>query len=283
MPQSEEALRQAVQTLRNEGIESPRLDAELLLSHVLGVNRAAIFARPERWLTAKELTAFRDLVDRRAHREPLAYLVGHREFFGLDLVVDSRVLIPRPETELLVEHALRIAQRLKTPRIADVGTGSGAIAVSLAVHLPKAIIYALDGSAGALSVAAENASRHGVADRICFLRGDLVQPLPEAMDVITANLPYVATDEWEALPPEIRLYEPRAALDGGRDGLTLIRRLLATADPYLTPGGVLLAEIGAGQGAGAAELARQSLPQTRVELHQDYAGLDRLLIATKPG
>ncbi len=274
-----EALAQAAAQLHNEGIESPQLDAELLLAHVLAANRAALWTWPDRRLTPKELTRYRELVARRAEREPLAYIVGHREFFGLEFAVNRAVLIPRPETELLVEHGLRLARRFTTPLcIADVGAGSGAIAVALAVHLPQATVYALDASAEALALTAENARRHGVSDRVRCLQGDLLTPLPGAVDLIVANLPYIATEEWPELAPEIRLYEPRAALDGGADGLALIRRLLATAAPYLKPGGALLLEIGASQGAAVTSLARQHLPHADVQLYQDYAGLDRLVI-----
>jgi release factor glutamine methyltransferase len=179
----------------------------------------------------------------------------------------------------LVEHALRLARRLEgPPQIADVGAGSGAIAVALATHLPEATIYALDDSAGALAVTARNAHRHGVSNRVRPLQGDLLAPLPGAVDIITANLPYVTTGEWETLPPEIRLYEPRGALDGGPDGLGLIRRLLATAGRCLLPGGALLLEIGASQGEAVCTLARQSAPQSTIRLYQDYAGLDRLVV-----
>jgi release factor glutamine methyltransferase len=274
---AEESLTQAVVRLGNEGVDSPRLDAELLLAHVLGANRAAVLARPDRRLTPKQLTRYRDLVARRAEREPLAYIVGQREFYGLDFSVDHRVLIPRPETELLVEQALQIAPPLGTGfQIADVGAGSGAIAVTLAVHLPQVTVYALDNSAGALAVMAENARRHGVEGRVHCLQGDLLAPLERRVDLVTANLPYVATDEWQALPPEIRDYEPRAALDGGADGLSLIGSLLAAAGPYLQPGGALLLEIGARQGSAVTALAQRCLPQAEVRLFQDYAGLDRL-------
>jgi len=273
-----EALAQAMAHLQSEGVESPQLDAELLLAHVLDVNRAAVLTWPDRRLTPKELTRYRDLVARRAAREPLAYIVGYREFYGLEFAVDSRVLIPRPETELLVEHALRLSRRLAAPLIADVGSGSGAIAVTLAVHLPRATVYALDDSPGSLVVTAGNASVHGVADRIFCLQGDLLSPLPDVVDLITANLPYVATSEWDELAPEIRDYEPRASLDGGPDGLDLIRRLLATAGTHLRPGGAILLEIGASQGAAVTALARQHMPQSDVQLHQDYAGLDRLVV-----
>jgi release factor glutamine methyltransferase len=280
---AQEALAGAVQTLKNEGVDSPRLDAELLLAYVLGANRAAVLARPERKLTPKELTRYRYLVARRAAREPLAYIVGHREFFGLEFSVDPRVLIPRPETELLVEHALHLARQMPTPiRIADVGAGSGAIAVALAVHLSQATIYALDDSAGALAVTAENARRHGVADRVHCLEGDLVVPLPGPVDLVAANPPYVTTGEWEGLAPEIRDYEPRAALDGGPDGLSLLRRLLSTTGACLRPGGAVLVEISASQGDVVTSLARQNFSQAQVQLVQDYAGLDRLVIVSTP-
>jgi release factor glutamine methyltransferase len=278
-----DALAQAAIQLRNEGVESPRLDAELLLAHVLGANRAAILTWPDRPLTPKQLTRYRDLLARRAAREPLAYIVGHREFYDLDFVVDARALIPRPETELLAEHAVRTARRIAPQvgiplRLADVGAGSGAIAVTLAVHLPEATIYALDDSAEALTLTAQNARRHRVADRVRPLQGDLLSPLPQPVDLITANLPYVATAEWDQLPPEIRVHEPRAALDGGSEGLTIIRRLLAMAGAYLRPGGALLLEIGASQGAAVTALARQHFPQADVQVHQDLAGLDRLVL-----
>jgi release factor glutamine methyltransferase len=272
------ALSQAIATLEEAGVDSPRLDAELLLAHILDVNRAAVLARPDRRLTPKQLTRFRNLVARRAAREPLAYILGEREFFGLAFLVDPRVLIPRPETELLVEEALRLARSRPAPLLADVGAGSGAIAVSLAVHLPRATVYALDDSDGALAVTAENARRHGVAERVHCLPGNLLAPLPERVDLITANLPYVAAPEWEALAPEIRGYEPQAALDGGADGLELIRGMLASAAPHLRPGGALLLEIGATQGPAVVALARQHFPEADVELKPDYAGLDRLVV-----
>ena len=274
-----QAVLQAVQTLESEGVESPRLEAELLLAHAAGTNRAWVLAHPERPLTPKELTRFRDLAARRARREPLAYITGRREFFGLDLAVDPRVLIPRPETELLVERALDLARRLSGPAlVADVGAGSGAIAVALAVHLPDATVYALDETPGPLAVTSENARRHGVADRVLCLQGDLLTPLPEVVHLICANLPYVGSEEWGALAPEIREYEPRAALDGGPGGLEVIRRLLATAGPHLRPGGAVLLEIGAEQGPAARALAGEHFPGARVEVHQDYAGLDRLVV-----
>jgi release factor glutamine methyltransferase len=274
-----DAVVEAATRLRNEGVDSPRLDAELLLARLLDVNRAAILAWPDRPLTPKELACYREWVARRAAREPLAYIVGQREFFGLEFSVDSRVLIPRPETELLVEHALRFKRKADgATSVADVGAGSGALAVVLALHLPAAVVYALDRSEAALAVVADNARRHGVAARVCCLQGDLLEPLPGPVDLVVANLPYVAAEEWESLQPEIRLYEPRAALDGGPQGLSLIRRLLATAGPYIRPNGALLLEIGAGQGAAVTAMARGHFPQAEIQLVQDYAGFDRLVI-----
>jgi release factor glutamine methyltransferase len=271
-------LAQATTRLRSEGVESPQFDAELLLAHVLGVNRAAVLTWPDRQLTPKQVTLYRHLVGRRSAREPLAYIVGHREFFGLDLVVNPDVLIPRPETELLVERALHLARQWVAPSIADVGSGSGAIAVALAANLPQATLYALDESPGALAVTAQNTRQHNMSERVHCLQGDLLEPLSGPVHLITANLPYVTTDEWGDLPPEIRQYEPRSALDGGPDGLVYIRRLLACAEPYLQPHGALLLEIGASQGRAVSTLARWHIRRSNVQLYQDYAGLDRLLV-----
>lgn len=272
------ALAQARQLLQGEGVDSPGLDAELLLAHVLDTNRAKVLAWPDRRLTPKQLTQYRNLVARRARREPLAYILGHREFFGLDLLVDSRVLIPRPETEVLVEEALRLARHHEGRiRIADVGAGSGAVAVAMAVHLPAATVYALDTSAGALDVTAANARQHGVSRRVQCLQGHLLSPLPERVDLIVGNLPYVAAKEWDTLAPEIRTHEPRTALLGGADGLDLIRELLATAGPHLEPGGAILLEIGANQGMAAMAVAQEQFPKAQAVLHRDYAGLDRVV------
>ncbi len=270
------ALAQAATVLGNAGLGEARLDAEILLAHALGITRAQLLADPQRPLGSAKLASYRQLIERRARHEPLAYIVGYKEFYGLDLFIDSRVLIPRPETELLVEKAIEISQRRSV--VADVGTGSGAIAVSLAVHLPQALVYATDASAGALEVAARNCRRHGVEDRVHLLLGHLLEPLPEPVDLIVANLPYVSQAEWAQLPPEISRYEPREALDGGPDGLDHIRRLLGQAGGRLKPGGVILLEIGATQGAAVVALARRHFPAARVEVVRDYARLDRVVI-----
>lgn len=276
-----EALLWGHSTLAAAHIPSPRLDAEVLLAHVLGWNRARLFARPEHRLTQAQQDAFSSTIQRRTRHEPVPYIVGHREFYGLDFEVDRRVLIPRPETELLVEQALQVAVRQEMgkgrPLLADVGTGSGIVAVALAVHLPQATVYATDTCAEALAVAAANVARHGLANRVHLLQGDLLQPVPARVHMVVANLPYVPTAHLLSLAPDVVEYEPLSALDGGPDGLQVIRGLLAQAGDWLLPSGAILLEIGADQGAAAVALARQHWPQARVELLRDYAGLDRVV------
>jgi len=274
----QEALAWATTILSAQGVEEPRLDAKVLLAHILRLTPAQLHAQSNRKLSPAELARYRQSVERRARHEPVAYIVGHKEFYGLDLFVDHRVLIPRPETELLVERAIEIAQARNLRLIADVGTGCGAIAISLAVHLPQVIVYATDSSPGALEVAAHNCRRHGVEDRVYLLLGHLLDPLPEPVDLIAANLPYVSEAELAQLPPEISRYEPREALNGGPDGLDHIFRLLAQAGGYLRPRGAVLLEIGATQGPAVVALAKRHFPEARVELAKDYAGLDRLVI-----
>ena len=268
--------------LANSVCQEPQLDAELLLGHVLAMSRAQIYSQPERALSPEEITHYGRLVLRRARGEPLAYILGHKTFYDLDFLVDPRVLIPRPETELLVERALEVSAAQITagrrPVIADVGTGCGAIAVCLAVHQPEVSIYAVDVSAAALEVAALNCRRHGVGARVILLRGDLLLPLPEPVSLLVANLPYVAQYELEELPPSIRHYEPLLALDGGRDGLEQIERLLSQSSTKLTPDGTILLEIGARQGSAARALAQQYFPDAEIRILPDYAGLDRLMI-----
>jgi len=268
---------------RLAGTDEAESAAKILLAHVRGCTLSELFVYPERRLSAVEAAAYRSLVERRSLHEPVAYLVGHRGFLDLDLLVDGRVLIPRPETELLVERALSLACRWDTPRIADVGTGSGAIAIALAAALPQAQVYALDSSPGALEVARQNAARSGVAERVTFLEGDLLSPLPAeqaAVDLIVANLPYVTEDEYAALPSGIRDYEPRDALVAGPDGLAAIRRLLHTARPHLVPDAaraVILLEIGAAQGAAVSALAEAAFPEAHIEVIPDYSGRDRFV------
>ncbi len=276
-----QALHWAAQTLSGAAIPSPRLDAEVLLAHVVGCDRGWLYARPEFYLTREQREAFESAVQRRTHREPVPYIVGHREFYGLDFMVDARVLIPRPETELLVERTIEAAGQMEQAQgnltLADVGTGSGAVAVSLAVALPGAAVYATDASKAALEVAALNAARHGVADRVHLFEGDLLGPLPRQLHVIAANVPYVPTDLLATLAPDVVDYEPLTALDGGADGLSHLRRLLGQASNWLAPQGWMVLEIGADQGQEVVGLASHFFPQANVELFQDYAGLDRIV------
>lgn len=273
------ALRWGSEFLSQNGAKSPRLEAEVLLAHHLDLTEAKLYACLDKPLKPGELAGYRKLVERRAGGEPLAYIVGHKEFYGLDFYVDQRVLIPRPETELLVEKALEIAQEMEEDLIvADVGTGCGAIAIALAVHLPDATVYAIDASPAALEVAASNCRCHDVERRVHLLEGDLLAPLSEPVDFVAANLPYVARGEVADLPRKILDYEPLSALDGGADGLAHIRRLLATAGKHLNPKGAILLEIGAKQGPGVVELARRYFPRAAIELIKDYAGLDRVVM-----
>jgi len=280
-----EVLAWATDVLSQARVSSAGLDAEVLLAHVLGWTRAKLHARPEFDLMDSQRHAFRVSVGRRRSREPVAYIIGHREFYGLDFVVDRRVLIPRPETELLVECALEAGARLlaegRELLLADIGTGSGAVAVSLAVNLAGATIYATEASAEAMEVAALNVARHGVSGRVQLLGGNLVDPLAKRVHIMVANLPYIRTEQLASLMPEVAAYEPRVALDGGTDGLVHIRRLLEQAGRWFLPRGVLLAEIGAEHGQEVLVLAEQCYPAAELELFQDYAGLDRVVrIAT---
>ena len=256
--------------------ETPRLDAELLLAHVLTWERARLLAERRQALAAAHMEAFRALVARRTALEPIAYILGHKEFYGLDFFVDRRVLVPRPETELLVDLGLNAARRtFERFHVADIGTGSGCIAIALAFHLPAALVTAVDISPGALEVAQINAERHGVAGRVRLVQGDLLAPLDRPVDLLLSNPPYTILS---AIDEGVRRHEPRAALDGGPDGYDLYRRLLAQMPAAIRPGGAALLEIGATQGPTVAELARRSFPSARVSIHQDLAGLDRVVV-----
>jgi release factor glutamine methyltransferase len=272
-------LAQARSDLRDAGCDTPALDVEVLLSHVAGQSRAWLYAHPEHRLTSAQLQAYDSLVRRRAAQEPAAYLVGHREFFGLDFLVTRDVLVPRPETELLVELALHMVPERRAPlMIADVGTGSGILAVTLAAHLPQARVLATDISASALPIARCNAMRHNVADRIVHIQADLLQPVSVTCDLIVSNPPYLRWDELPTISKTAPAWEPRVALDGGPGGLTIIRRLLAMAAQRLHPRGKLLMELGAGQGQVILGLAREHFPHAAAEIFKDYAGLDRVLV-----
>ncbi len=279
------------------GIDQPRLEAEILLAHVLGCERISLYTGYTDEVGEDARAAYRELVRRRADREPTRYLTGHTEFMSLAMRVTPACLVPRPETELLVETVLALAGRGESGtavaeggafEIIELCTGSGCVAVSLAVHLPAARITATDLSAEALQVARANAEAHGVADRITFLEGDLFEPL-DAADAapaafLVANPPYVAERAWADLAPEIRDHEPRAALVAGPEGTEVIERVVRGAAAYLAPpAGGLVVEIGADQGPAARTLAEAAPRLGDVEIRKDYAGLDRLLVARRAG
>lgn len=275
-----DALRWAEAQLRQAGVDDAALEAEVLLRYALGVDRARLFASLRQDLPSEQPAALRALVARRLSREPAAYILGRREFYDLDLEVTPAALIPRPETELLVEEALRLAPSLppRPLRIIDVGTGCGAVALALAKHLPEALVVGSDVSLEAIGLARRNAQRLGLTQRVQWVLADLLAGLSGPFDLIVANLPYVKDSQWETLAPEIRLYEPRLALDGGADGLRHIRRLLAQAAERLRPGGALLLEIGDDQAPAARRLAQGLLPGARVEIRRDLAGLERVVV-----
>jgi release factor glutamine methyltransferase len=260
-----DALDSAVIALEASGCDTPRLDAELLLAHVLRASRADLIASPGRELEPDEARAFMDLAARRRDREPVAYILGTKGFRTIDLAVDSRVLIPRPETEHVVEAALSLPEGA---RVADIGTGSGAIALALKTERPDLSVVATDASAAALDVARANVARLGLD--VELLHGDLLDPVTGELDAIVSNPPYVATTD--PLPPEIARYEPKEALYAGADGLDVIRRLLAAADhvPFVA------LEVGAGQAPDVAAL----MTGRRVETVRDLAGHERVVVGT---
>ncbi len=272
-----EALREGRSLLNGD---EAGLEAELLLMHVLDMDRARLYQRLLEPLTPEACETYRRLLARRATHEPLPYITGRREFFGLDFEVTPAALIPRPETETLVELVIafvRASYPGQPVTIADIGTGSGVIAVSLAHELPLARVVASDTSPEAIALAQSNAERHDVAARIDFRLGDLLEPLSGKVQIIAANPPYVTTAQWADAPPEIRVHEPRLALDGGADGLDVIRRLLRQAPARLAQGGALFCEIGAWQGDESRSLARAAFPSAHVNLAPDLAGRDRVL------
>ena len=272
--------------LAERGVDNPRLDAEILLAQVLGFDRTQLYMNADWPVGETEREAYRELIRRRASGEPVAYIVGSRGFWSLDLRVDARVLIPRPETERVVELALAFAGTYAHDawRIVDVGTGSGALALALAAELSEAVVLATDISADALEVARDNADDHGLRERVRFVRADLLASLvdrPESVDIVVSNPPYVGRHDGQALDPSVAAHEPQVALFSGDDGLDAIRRLVPQAAAALVPGGLFLCEIGAGQGAAATALASEAFAEVSIE--RDYSGLDRVLCARKQG
>ncbi len=276
-------LRWAEVHLTERGVASPRLDAELLLADVLDTDRVGLRLAGERPLAIAIAARYARLVERRGAREPLQYLRGRQEFFSREFVIDASVLVPRAETEILVEAVLERARPLARPSIVDVGAGSGAIAVTLALELPCARIVGTESSVEALRVARANAERLGAAARVELRRGDLLAPCAgERFDLVVSNPPYVARAEIDALEPEVRDYEPRLALDGGPDGLAIYRRLAAEAASVLAVGGAVAIEIGQGQRA-AVEGIFAAVGFAAPEAHRDLAGIERVLVFERSG
>ena len=288
-----EALAWAADELKEHDIEDVRLEAELLLAFSLRLPRTKLVTQTQMTIRPNELKTFKALIARRIDHEPTAYITGFQPFLGLDCFVDRSVLIPRPETELLVETVLnsigkpeteRLGFQLKPRRlvagfnytIVDIGTGSGCIAVSLAKKLPNAFMIGIDSSTEALQVARKNAERHGVTGRCEFIQGDMFGPLKEKVDVIVSNPPYIPSAEIDDLQPEVRDWEPREALDGGPDGLSHIRRLIEESPEHLKSGGLLCFEFGFDQAAVIKEAAAKRFSQ--IEIIRDYSGIERIFV-----
>lgn len=275
-----QAFSHARDILTANNIEDAYLEGELLLRHTLKISRVQLYLDLDYELNSKQEKTFWHLIERRLSGEPTAYITGYREFYGFDFYVDPSVLIPRPESELLVEKALNLAQNGTIPIIAEVGTGCGAIAISMALNLPQTEIYATDISVSALKVALFNCQKHGIANRICLLQGDMLDPLPEPADLIIANLPYVK--ESELSPICLANFEPPLALDGGSDGLQKMRQLCRQVNNKLRPDGCLLLEIGQGQRKAITTFLRSLFPSAKIEVTPDLSGIDRVVSLAFP-
>jgi len=277
-----EALSRAQEILVANDIEDAVIECEILLRHTLKISRVQLYLDLNQELNPEQEETFWHLVKRRLSHEPTAYITEYCEFYGLDFYVDPRALIPRPESELLVEEALKFASEHPAGKnyphlIAEVGTGSGAIAVTLALHLPQAKIYAIDISATALEVATVNCQRHQVGNRVQLLLGNMLEALPESVDLIVANLPYVRDSEMAELSPEIQLFEPRIALAGGEEGLDKIHQLCQQVGDRLRPEGCLIVEIGLEQGEAVTTSLRRLFPSAQIKVIPDLSGIDRVV------
>jgi release factor glutamine methyltransferase len=267
--------------LRRGGVERASFEAAELLAHVLGEERLALYLEPERVLTPEERARFRELVKRRRAGVPLQYLLGQAEFMDLCLRVDERVLIPRPETEELVELILKELDPQREWEILELGTGSGAIALALAQALPKGRVLATDISPQALALAKENALRNGLEGRVSFIESDWFEGVVGEFDLVVANPPYVSREEARSLPKEVREHEPRLAWDGGEEGLAAIREIIVAAPEHLRPGGRLYLEIGATQGGRVEALALATRAYGEVKVLPDLSGRARFLRAIR--
>ena len=264
-----------------KGVENPRLDAEVLLSHILRKDRLYLYVNFDQPLEGAELAAFRAAVKKRAARLPVAYITGEKEFMGLDFQVTPAVLIPRPDTEILIEAALKTLGSADSPRILDIGTGSGAICISMLVNLPSAEAVTVDISPEAILVAKSNAERHGVSQRLTFCQGDLFNPVKgQVFSAILSNPPYIPEADILTLTPEVR-QEPNLALAGGKDGLDFYRRIIQEGRNYLAPNGFIAMEVGIGQARQVADLAEKSGYFIVSEIVKDYGGIERVVILTQ--
>ena len=270
--------------LRDKGIESPKTEVEILLAHALEVRRIELYVQFERVLDNKELGRFKELLLRRAKREPTAYILGMREFYGIEFDVDRRALIPRPETEHLVDLVVKSLKGVSEPMVCDLCTGCGNVAISVAKTVESARVVATDISSDALALAKQNVKKHELAKRILLTSGDLFEAVEERFrgrfDVIASNPPYVEEPYREKLEPEVAEHEPANALFAGAKGLNVIKRLVADAEAWLKPGGKLVFEIGRGQSEPVGELLNRS-GYEEVEFERDYAGIDRVASARK--
>jgi len=269
--------------LERAGVERARFEAQLLLAHVLGATRGELLAALHPPASAAHAAAFRHLIERRSARIPFAYLTGRREFYGLSFAVSPSTLIPRPETELLVEVALDRMRQLPAPVMADACTGTGCVAVACAVHETRARVVASDVCPSAARLARQNAAHHGVARRVCVVCADLLSAVrASSVDLIAANPPYIPSGDLGGLAPEVRDHEPRTALDGGPDGLAVLRALASDALRALRLGGTLMTEVAAGQ-SGAVAAMLHDLGYGRVRVHRDLARIERVVVGRKPG
>lgn len=281
-----EILNQAVEKLRSEGIDRPRTNAELLLGAALNKSKVDIYLDKDRVLSPDEIQKFDQHIKERISHKPVQYIIGTVEFFGLEFKVDERVLIPRPETETLVEVVIEELTDKENPRIIDLGTGSGAIAISLAANLKSSFIYATDVSSEALEVAKENASRNRVDNQIQFLCGDLFDPLRNKnlggkIDCVVSNPPYVSKGEFDHLPREVKDYEPVVALESEKNGLFFHKKIIENSLDFLKKEGLLTLETAFGQAVKVADLIRQSKDFNSVEIRKDLGGIDRVVKAIK--
>jgi release factor glutamine methyltransferase len=285
-PTLRSAMLRGVGFLRDAGIDSAQIDAEVLLQHVLGIEKAQLYSALDEPLSAGHRLQFQEMLDRRMRREPVAYITGRKEFWSLEFVVTPKALIPRPETELLVEVALHRLKNTasRTPNVLDLGTGSGIIGVCLAKERLEANILAVDIASSALEVARINSRRHGVSERIDLIHGDLFAALAaekRLFDLIVSNPPYIRTGELSLLAPEISQWEPMTALDGGRDGIEYYRRIIGEAHEHLAPESSIVLEIGADMAPVVTELFARSGGYGPASVYQDYAGKDRVIAAIK--